>query len=110
MEGFHCYGSGTCGSASLTLPVLEYSHDEGCSVTGGYVYRGSRAPDLAGTYFYADYCDGWVRSFRYSGGSVTDERRWDAGDVGRVLSFGEDDVGELYILSDNGKVYRLVLS
>ena len=110
MEGLHCYGSDTCDSSSIVLPVLEYGHDDGCSVTGGYVYRGSRAPDLAGTYFYADYCEGWVRSFRYSGGVVDEEQKWNPGRIGRVLSFGEDADGELYILSDNGKVYKLLLS
>ena len=77
MEGSICYGGGSCDRTGLTLPVTEYGHDQGCSVTGGYVYRGSAVPALAGLYFYADYCQGWVRSFRYQGGA--------AGSVYRVV-------------------------
>ena len=54
-----------CSVAGLTLPVLEYGHGEGCSVTGGLVYRGSAIPRLAGHYFYGDFCSGWIRSFVY---------------------------------------------
>lgn len=107
MEGNHCYPRGACSPAGLVLPALEYSHSAGCSVTGGFVYRGSRIPELAGHYFYADYCSGWVRSFRYNNGRTVESREWDIGNVGRVLSFGEDSSGELYILSDSGKVFRL---
>lgn len=107
MEGNHCYPGGACSPAGLVTPALEYSHSEGCSVTGGFVYRGRRIPELAGHYFYADYCAGWIRSFRYSNGKVVESREWDLGDVGRVLSFGEDSSRELYILSDSGKVFRL---
>ena len=67
MEGMQCYDASSCDMTGLTLPVLEYSHSDGCSVTGGHVYRGTAIPDLAGTYFYSDYCGGWVRSFRYVG-------------------------------------------
>jgi len=107
MEGAHCYGTSSCDRTGLVLPVHEYSHDEGCSVTGGHVYRGSRVPGLRGHYFYADYCGGWVRSFRYQGGQVTDAREWVEGGIGNVLSFGEDAEGELYVLSANGRVYRI---
>jgi hypothetical protein len=88
-------------------PVVEYSHADGCSITGGYVYRGSRIPSLVGHYLYADYCRGWVRSFRFDGGQVQDRAELGVGDVGQVLSFGEDSARELYILSSNGRVYRL---
>jgi glucose/arabinose dehydrogenase len=108
MEGAHCYGTESCDRSGLVLPVLEYGRSEGCSVTGGHVYRGSRIPALRGHYFYADFCEGWVRSFRYSGGAVADRRTWDFGDVGNILSFGEDAAGELYVLSARGKVYRMV--
>ena len=107
MEGAHCYGTSSCDRTGLVLPVHEYSHDEGCSVTGGHVYRGSRVPGLRGHYFYADYCGGWIRSFRYQGGQVTDAREWVEGGIGNVLSFGEDAEGELYVLSANGRVYRI---
>ena len=107
MEGSHCYLATTCSATGLVQPALEYGHDAGCSVTGGFVYRGAAMPDLRGTYFYADYCKGWVRSFKYVNGAVTEQRTWDFGDIGNVLSFGEDAAGELYILSSNGKAYRL---
>ena len=76
------------------------------SITGGYVYRGSDIPALRGHYFYSDYCAGWVRSFRYAGGQPVDQRSWEVGDVGNVLTFGEDAEGELYLGSSNGRVYR----
>lgn len=108
MEGRHCYGSDDCDMTGLELPVLEYDHSQGCSVTGGYVYRGSAIVEIRGHYFYSDFCDGFLRSFRYTGSGIADERLWDVGDLGSVLSFGEDAAGELYILSANGSVYRLV--
>ena len=109
MEGTHCYGAGSCDMTGLTLPVLDYTHGDGCSVSGGYVYRGSAIPDLAGTYFYADYCSGWVRSFRYTGGQVTEAGTWSAlAPGGSIPSFGEDSAGELYVLTAEGGVYRIV--
>ena len=62
MEGTHCYARDGCSQDGLTLPVTEYSHDEGCSVTGGTVYRGTAEPALAGWYVFSDYCSGrfWV--------------------------------------------------
>jgi len=107
MEASHCYGNGTCDEEGLTLPVAEYSHAEGCSVTGGYVYRGSALPALTGHYFFADYCDGWVRSLEPGGGNTPSVRSWSLGDLGRITSFGEDSEGELYILSQDGSMYRL---
>ena len=107
MEGAHCYNATSCDQTGLTLPVHEYSHAEGCSVTGGYVYRGGSLTGLSGTYFYSDYCRGFLRSFRLSGGTATEHREWAVGDLGLVLSFGEDAEGELYVLSSNGRVYRL---
>jgi len=109
MEGMQCYDASSCDMTGLTLPVLEYSHNDGCSVSGGHVYRGTAIPDLAGTYFYSDYCGGWVRSFRYVGGTVTEAHSWDAlAPGGGVPSFGEDGAGELYVLSASGGVYRIV--
>jgi glucose/arabinose dehydrogenase len=109
MEGLHCYEpSSGCGQSGLTLPVLEYGHGEGCSITGGFVYRGAAIPSLQGTYFYADYCAGWVRSFRYANNAATEQQEWAFGALGNILSFGEDADGELYILSANGAVYRIM--
>jgi len=107
MEGNHCYTSG-CDPAGLVAPVHEYSHGDGCSVTGGSVYRGAAMPALHGHYFYADYCNGWVRSFRLEGGRVADPRTWEVGDVGNVTSFGTDRAGELYLTSTLGRLYRFV--
>ena len=107
-EGNHCYESASCDLGGLVRPVLEYGRDQGCSVTGGFVYRGARMPALAGTYFYSDYCLGSLRSFRLVNGAATDPRVWPVGDLANVLSFGEDSAGELYVLSSNGQVYRLV--
>ena len=106
MEGSACYNAPTCDRNGLTLPVLTYSHSEGCSVTGGIVYRGNRIPAIRGHYFYSDYCNGWVRSFRYANGTAADQRTWNVGSVGNVLSYGEDAAGEMYLLSSNGRVYR----
>ena len=111
MEGKHCFQATTCDQSGLTLPVLEYANDANtCSVTGGYVYRGARIPDLQGHYFYADFCSGFVRSFRYEGGQVTEETDWTSqlSTGGQVSSFGEDAAGELYIVTLSGSVYRIV--
>jgi hypothetical protein len=88
--------------------VLEYSHSEGCSITGGIVYRGKAIPEIAGHYFYGDWCSGWVRSFRYRDGQATDRQVW-SGHIGSITSFGEDAAGEMYVLSD-GNVDRFVRS
>ena len=107
MEGAHCYPGGSCNTAGLVLPALEYTHDDGCSITGGVVYRGAAIPSLTGHYLYADYCAGWIRSFRYDGSSAIDRRQLFAGGAGRILSFGQDAAGEVYVLSSNGRVYRI---
>ncbi|MGH7480910.1 MAG: PQQ-dependent sugar dehydrogenase, partial [Longimicrobiales bacterium] len=108
MEGAHCYQAAQCDSSGLALPALEYSHAEGCSVTGGSVYRGTAVPSLVGHYVYADYCEGWIRSFRYDAGELEDASEWDIGEIGSVLSFGTDAAGEFYVLTAGGTVYRVV--
>ena len=108
MEGQHCFNAGACNTNGLVLPALEYDHGVGCSITGGHVYRGSAVPAARGHYFYSDYCSGFLRSFVYANGVATDAREWEVGDLGRVLSFGEDSAGEGYVLSQNGNVYRLI--
>jgi len=107
MEGSHCFGNPLCRSEGLVMPVLEYDHNQGCSIIGGMVYRGRSVPILAGHYLYSDYCEGWLRSFRYANGVATDIRSWRIPGIGAVLSFGEDGAGEVYLLSANGNVYRL---
>jgi glucose/arabinose dehydrogenase len=108
MEGAHCRVDPACDTSGKQLPVLEYSHDEGCSVTGGFVYRGAAMPSLQGRYFYADFCEGWVRSFRLQGGQVVDHRTHALGEGLRITSFGTDAAQELYITVVEGRVYRLV--
>ncbi len=106
MEGKHCYSpSSGCSQAGLTLPVLEYSHSDGCAVVGGYVYRGSLVPAVQGLYFYSDNCSGFIRSFRLSGGQAIEQKQWDALGLSGVYSFGEDAAGELYALTGS-TVYR----
>jgi hypothetical protein len=109
MEGRECFEPASgCDQSGLVLPAAQYDHGDGCSVTGGYVYRGSAIPSLQGTYLYSDFCSGWIRSFRAAGGVATEEREWPALAAGSVTSFGQDDAGELYILTAAGTVYRIV--
>ena len=109
MEGAHCFREAECDQTGLTLPVLEYNHNQGCSVTGGYVYRGSLIPQVQGHYFYSDFCQRWVRSFLYADGVVTEETSWPALIAGgTIVSFGEDAAGELYILEAEGRMSRIV--
>lgn len=108
MEGGHCYKAISCNKSGLVMPVTEYGHDDGCSITGGHVYRGQAMPELVGTYFYGDYCDGWVRSFVYRGGAATDAASWPSLDTKQLItSFGEDARGELYVVLSNGTIYRI---
>jgi glucose/arabinose dehydrogenase len=111
MEGTHCYEPMTgCDQTGRTLPVIEYGHTGGaCTIVGGYVYRGARIPALAEHYLYADYCAGFVRSFRFAGGAATDQRDWTTSlSPGTLIrSFGEDARGELYIMTQTA-VYRIV--
>ena len=112
MEGTLCYGVSTCNQSGLTLPAFEYDHGandvNGCSITGGYVYRGSAIPELAGHYFYSDFCKGFLKSFVYASGTVSGQTEWTAPNVGNVLSFGRDGSGELLLVAGNGGVHRLV--
>jgi glucose/arabinose dehydrogenase len=109
MEGRHCFREESCDQTGLTLPVLEYNHSDGCSIIGGYVYRGAAIPTLQGNYFYADFCGGWVQSFRMEGGMAGEETDWPAlRPGGQVTSFGEDAAGELYLLTEQGSVFKIV--
>jgi len=123
MEGRHCFNPPSgCDQTGLTLPVLEYDHSNGCSITGGFVYRGCRMPDLRGTYFYSDYCTPFIRTFRgVSGGNAQNlgDRTADLAPGGglaidSVTSFGEDARGELYIAdygaggTSDGEIYKIV--
>jgi glucose/arabinose dehydrogenase len=108
MEGAHCL-AGTCDQTGLTLPVFEYNHSQGCSITGGYVYRGSAIPALQGLYFFADFCQGWVRSFRHETSGIIELTDWPTlRPGGLITSFGEDAAGELYVMAAGGGVFKFV--
>lgn len=106
-EGSQPYEGDELPKGAVT-PVVEYATgDDGCSVTGGFVYRGKAIPELRGAYLFSDYCGGWIRAVRRNGDTVTEPV-----DLGisatEVASFGEDADGELYVLSLAGEVWRLV--
>jgi len=110
MEGTYCHAdSGACQVLPevTTPPVLEYEHkDGGCSVTGGYRYRGTRFPKLRGVYFYGDFCTGTIAAATRS-----EDGAWVAQTVysgpHRISSFGEDAAGELYVVDYRGSIYAL---
>jgi glucose/arabinose dehydrogenase len=111
MEGAHCFGAQNCSPpANYAAPIYEYSHREGCSVAGGYVYRGAAIPSLRGQYVFGDYCEGFVRSLRYANGEATNvtDLSTAIGNVEQILSFGTDSRGEIYITSSNGRIYKIV--
>jgi glucose/arabinose dehydrogenase len=111
MEGNHCFRRLMCDETGLVRPVYEFHHDGGaCSVTGGYVYRGTAIPSLVGQYLFSDYCAGFVHSFRYENGAIGEVTDWSEGigGVGQVTSFGEDAAGELYITAQGGRVFKIV--
>ena len=112
MEGTLCFEPATgCSTGGLALPLVEYDHTQGCSITGGYVYRGANPAlqALRGTYFYADYCAGFVRSFRLVNGVATEQFDWTPlRPGGNITSFGEDAAGELYITTQQGGLFRIV--
>ncbi len=110
MEGMSCFDDANCDQSGLVLPVLQYDNNAGnCSITGGYVYRGSDLSGLQGHYFYSDYCGGFLRSFRFNGGVAADERDWGL-NLGAVTSFGQDSAGELYVIVAAGAVLKVVAS
>ena len=108
MEGLHPYEGSPPSDANLVLPVAEYAQSEGgCSVTGGYVYRGQALPELQGVYFFGDYCSGLVWALHR-----TAEGAWERALFTRttfsISSFGEDETGELYVVDHGGAVYQWV--
>ncbi len=107
MEASHRY-SGEPEKAGLTAPIAEYSHgDGGCSITGGYVYRGAALKALDGVYFFADYCSGKIWStFRDASGIWQTNLFMDT-DFS-ISSFGQDDAGELYVVNQGGSILKLV--
>jgi glucose/arabinose dehydrogenase len=107
MEGAHCFSASDCDSSGLEMPIAEYGREDGCSITGGYRYRGSRVGALHGAYIYGDFCSGKIWALRHDGQAVTEHIEIVDSDL-RISSFGEGPRGELYILSFDGTIYRLV--
>ncbi|MCI0504467.1 MAG: PQQ-dependent sugar dehydrogenase [Gammaproteobacteria bacterium] len=106
-EGKHCYKTAHCENPEYIDPVIEYSHAEGCSITGGYVYRGRQIPELNGIYLYADFCSGKLWGARDAGNGVYES--FQLLDTGlNISSFAQGHDGEIYILHFMGEVYRLV--
>jgi glucose/arabinose dehydrogenase len=107
MEGAHCFNpSDDCNRAGFELPIAEYDHSSGCSVTGGYVYRGKHFPGLQGRYFFGDYCGGQMWALSQDENGAWKMTILSAANFS-ISSFGEDQEGELYLLDYNGSVYRL---
>ncbi len=108
MEGRHCYGGGECDNRLYSLPIAEYGHDKGQAVTGGYVYRGSRQPQLRGVYVFADAYSGRLFTLQVDAGSSTPKQV--LRDKLFVSTFGEADDGEIYAADlAGGGLYRVVL-
>jgi glucose/arabinose dehydrogenase len=112
MEGPDCYSpSSGCNMSGLTLPVVAYDNSsEGRSVVGGHVYRGDDIAGLQGVYFYADFFNDWVRSFRLTGTTVAEHRDWESafGGISSISGFGVDGHGEIYIVTISGTVYKII--
>jgi hypothetical protein len=95
MEASHCFPAGTtCDEQGLEQPAYEYSHAAGCSVIGGFVYRGDAIPELAGHYLFSDYCEGWLATLTGDEASGFARHDWAIPDVGHIMSFGMDADGE----------------
>lgn len=105
MEGLHCFESSSCDTSGLTLPVAEYGHDQGCSVTGGFVYRGAVFPRMQGIYFYGDYCSGLIRGLRETAAGLQNVLLLDT--ALSITSFGEDEEGSVFVVDQMGDIYRL---
>jgi hypothetical protein len=118
--GVACGSTPPCNDPSFTDPIFEYCHSSatcpltGCSITGGYVYRGCRMSAIQGKYFYGDYCRGFIRSFEVVGGTATNHQDWtpqldpDGSLANGLTSFGEDAQGELYFTDRSGEVFKIV--
>jgi glucose/arabinose dehydrogenase len=106
MEGNHCYKSNKCDRSGLVMPVAEYTHSDGCSVTGGMAYRGKKFPGLEGIYFFGDYCSGDIWGLKKTRDGWINAPLLDNGFI--ISTFGEDENGELYFADyDDGIIYRI---
>ena len=110
-EGTACFRpSANCPSSGLTAPVYEYDHSDGCSVIGGYVYRGTAIEGRRGYYIFGDFCDNELRSFRRGAdGQPADFETWTLPiPADNTTGFGQDSNGELYVAMASGRVYKVV--
>lgn len=106
-EGNHAYNLANClAQSAYTFPVYEYAHSEGCSVTGGYVYRGNSFPNLQGRYIYADFCNGKVWSLKKNESNWVNELLFQ-NSTARISTFGESVNGELFVGDISGKLYQI---
>jgi len=110
MEGGGCYNSATCNAAGLTLPIATYDHSQGCSITGGVVYRGAALPALQGIYFYGDYCSGRIWGLRMRGAAWETAVLPVPGDPSmNITTFGEDEAGNVYVVNyANGDLLKIL--
>lgn len=111
MEGAHCFATASCSTDGLVMPIAEYTHEIGCSVTGGHVYRGPAIPELAGWYLFSDYCSGLLMGVPSdadpAAGVLAPRILLETGAA--VSSFGEGTDGELYMADiGSGRLYRIV--
>mgnify|MGYP000197294255 CR=1 FL=1 len=104
-EGAHCY-SGDCRVPGLIEPVAEYSHDNGCSITGGYVYRGEAVAALKGVYLFGDYCSGKIWGLTSKGDGVYEQQFLLKSGL-NIASFAQDRAGEMYVLDLGGKIFKI---
>jgi glucose/arabinose dehydrogenase len=107
MEGRHCYAD-DCDQAPYVKPVAEYSHDMGCSITGGHVYRGTRQPELVGIYVFGDYCSGLLFTLQVDEGTVTPKIVLESGLS--ITAFGTAEDGEIYVAAIEGTIHRVVVA
>ncbi|MDH3314602.1 MAG: PQQ-dependent sugar dehydrogenase [Gammaproteobacteria bacterium] len=107
-EGAHLRGSSAvCGNAAFIDPIAEYDHSQGCSITGGYVYRGANIPDLSGVYLFGDFCSGTIWTLReISGGAPLVVPAVSSGLS--VVSFGESLAGEVYVVNLGGTLHKVI--
>ncbi len=109
IEGLHCFNAAGCSQVGLVLPVWEYSHGaDGCSVTGGFVYRGQKFPGLRGVYIYGDLCSGRIWGLRKEGDIWTNKLLLDT--LLTISTFGEDEQGNLFVADIIvGDIYEIVV-
>jgi len=107
MEGTHCYNADSCPQDGLTMPATDYGHDQGCTVIGGYVYRGSLYEFLRGAYLFADYCSGNLFALDASATAYAPPTRVGGGNNG-IAAWGQDADGELYVLALDGTISKVV--